>query len=1218
METDDLIARLRSALQAEPPLSSARPLDDALRLFPESAPEGASGETPGSMQGSTVLPEVLGEIARGGMGVILRVYDPLLERDLAMKVVRLDQRGPVAEEACRRLRSEAKITAQLDHPGVVPVHQLGYDAAGRPCFTMKLVAGVTLDAVMEEVREGRGGWTLLRLVQVLLRVCETLAFAHSRGIVHRDVKPANVMVGSFGETYVMDWGLAKAQPDPEASAADSLLEPEATLSGQVMGTPSYMAPEQAMGTDLALDPRLDVYSLGALLYQALARVAPYADRGISTGFAMVEAVRGGPPTPLERLAPEAPPELRAIAQKAMARDRNRRYADAAAMGADLQRWLEGRVVLAHRTGLRVEFAKWVARNRALALACAVALLVAVGGTVALVLVQRDASIALASERDATLAQARRAEGLRLAAAAVAGLGDDAALSFELARRGAELAPGHQADQALLAVLESYRPCHVLLGHESPVTGLRHSPDGTKLATFERDQPLGILWDVASGRELARLDHHDLPIADLAWSPDGQRLATVSADGTLRITELAQPTSSRALTRGRALRSVAWSANGEELLIADVDGSVRLIDAEQDGVLTTLATHRGGAIAARFQPRGELVMSAGADGRVSCCRKDGSVLVEVEVPNCVEVAWSPCGSWIRVRTQKPNAERLLVVDPQIPVPAALSGEARRIWFAEDGTCAVLVPLVGNEACLWNRASGASKTLPVDLGTDICAIEPAQRLLTVVSRYDIRVLDLDFGRDVARLRGHLYNPSALALRDGILASASLDRTTRLWQLEPYGSRLMRLPQGKLGNEIAALFPDRSLAVFLSKPSGDGVAPILDYRCARVHAALEPPPVKPRVVRVCQSEGTFAIGCEEGVAIYEVETGLRRALVPRALIGNAEPLAWSPRGDLLLLQSWPGPIWLVDPRTGEARVSHELPTNAGRCAISPDGAHVAYAAGLNFTRGGLWHLASGRKLPLPEHSGTLIGFAFSPDGTQVVSAAVDGSIKVAEVATARLLATVAGLPVTTDPPYWSSDGRWISIGERVIATDTWIHALTVPRSARSVFRGFTADGTHLVRQDEGGRLRCLPLRPAEHSAGLHCPAPRMLDLQRLEVGTPAEREALARDSAANQPSAAVHHRDGVSALAEGELDRAISSLRRALEISPRRPARQVDLAVALLRRAKERPTTSESDFEAACAAVRAALAGGDSSTSALLQRSELEELRRHPRWAELEAGR
>jgi serine/threonine-protein kinase len=209
-----------------------------------------------------------GEIARGGMGAILKVHDESLQRDLAMKVILPERRdGDSGTPYVHRFLEEAQVTAQLDHPGVVPVHELGADDDGQIFFTMKLVKGRTLAEIFELVRKEEDEWSQPRALQVFLRVCETLAFAHVKGVIHRDLKPANIMVGAFGEVYVMDWGLAKvlggrAEPETarENSSAQATLvrttrkpdstgsgdSPTATLAGDVLGTPSYMPLEQAI------------------------------------------------------------------------------------------------------------------------------------------------------------------------------------------------------------------------------------------------------------------------------------------------------------------------------------------------------------------------------------------------------------------------------------------------------------------------------------------------------------------------------------------------------------------------------------------------------------------------------------------------------------------------------------------------------------------------------------------------------------------------------------------------------------------------------------------------------------------------------------------------------------------------------------------------------------------------------------------------------------
>ncbi len=295
---------------------------------------------------------VLGRVAQGGMGVIFKVWDGNLHRPLAMKVIRgqdhLDAASlaPIGTQMLARFLKEAEITGQLDHPGIVPVHEIGTDEHGRVYFTMRLVEGESLGAVLDKMGKGDATWTQTRVVDVLVKICETLAFAHSRGVVHRDLKPANIMVGRFGETYVMDWGLAKVLPgkgrpgrerpaldkesllpihegDGHGLPQDDIAPADLTTAGTVLGTPAYMPPEQADGRPDALDERSDVYSVGAMLYRVLTGQAPYAERSVArTSADVLAALRSGPPTSIAQLAPRAPAELVAITQ-ARARDHRR-------------------------------------------------------------------------------------------------------------------------------------------------------------------------------------------------------------------------------------------------------------------------------------------------------------------------------------------------------------------------------------------------------------------------------------------------------------------------------------------------------------------------------------------------------------------------------------------------------------------------------------------------------------------------------------------------------------------------------------------------------------------------------------------------------------------------------------------------------------------------------------------------------------------------------
>ena len=341
------------------------------------------------------------EIGRGGMGAVLRVWDDELRRELALKVALTPPGGdasPATRRAHSRFRQEAQVTAQLDHPGVVPVHELGVDDGGRPWFAMRLVRGRDLAAIAALARSGAEGWTLPRAMSVLEKVCETLAFAHEKGVVHRDLKPANVMVGRFGEVYVMDWGLARASGSggeedavrTDRGEADGS-SPLRTAEGAVVGTPTYLAPEVALEGARAGGPAADVYALGAMLYTLLTGELPYVRAGESAATHTVLArLARGELTPVEELASDAPPELVAVCEKAMARDPGERYGGPAAMAGDLRAWLEGRVVRAYERGPVAELRKWIGRNRALAAALLAAVLAVLGGTLAYGLRQRAA------------------------------------------------------------------------------------------------------------------------------------------------------------------------------------------------------------------------------------------------------------------------------------------------------------------------------------------------------------------------------------------------------------------------------------------------------------------------------------------------------------------------------------------------------------------------------------------------------------------------------------------------------------------------------------------------------------------------------------------------------------------------------------------------------------------------------------------------------------
>ncbi len=651
----------------------------------------------GENLGSTTAPvaadgarfQILRPHARGGLGEVFVARDGELNREVALKEIQT--RHADHPESRARFVREAEITGGLEHPGIVPVYGLGQYNDGRPFYAMRFIRGTSLKEAIDRFHapQAQGlqplGFDSLAFRQLLNRfiaVCNAIAYAHSRGVLHRDLKPANIMLGEFGETLVVDWGLAKAgvsvAGDEKGKSLERTTEPmlspsdsDLTRTGQALGTPAYMSPEQAAGRLDQLGPASDVYSLGATLYCLLTGQAPFAKGDVG---AVLNQVQRGDFLPPRRVNRQVPTALEAICLKAMALRPQDRYASAKALADDLEHWLADEAVTAHAEPWHARLGRWVRHHKGLVGSAAAVLVVGLTVAVASWLV-KEASVQRTNEQELRgIAESAREEAdkqRRLANRYLyfsrISLADRAWQEAHITRMeelleqtqdqqsGGEDLRGFEWDyvlrrirQASLLTIKGHsqydssvvfcpngqclasassdgkakfwdartgQECLTLKGHTSPVLSVAFSPDGQRLASGSSDNTVKV-WDARTGQERLTLKGHTSVVTSVAFSPDGERLASASYDQTVRVWD-AWTGQRRFTIKGHAwyVTSVAFSPNGERLASASYDQTVRVWDARTGLGGLNLRGHTGGVYSVTFSPDGQHLASASDDKTV---------------------------------------------------------------------------------------------------------------------------------------------------------------------------------------------------------------------------------------------------------------------------------------------------------------------------------------------------------------------------------------------------------------------------------------------------------------------------------------------------------------------------------------------------------------------------------------------------------------------------
>jgi WD40 repeat protein len=1059
--------RERESRVSGPPLSAA----SMNELGPSSsdsrtdATGGAAEHDRGGL-GRYRLERLLG---RGGMGEVYLAADTRLGRHVAVKFLS----PKVADDARVRARfaREALITARLQHPSIVGLHDIGSAPTGEPFYVMRLVPGKSLADAIQKTATLRDR---LALLPHLLHVADALAFAHRQRIVHRDLKPANVLVGEFGETVVVDWGLAKDLRSGESVAERPLIEEGADLAtraGAVIGTPAYMSPEQAEGKPV--DEHADVYAIGAMLYELLAQRPPY--RGES-GDATVEKVRAGPPAPLDQVAPGAPADLCAIAGKAMTREPTARYRTAAELAEELRRFQTGQLVAVHHYSLGELVKRWIARHRsALSVAALFTVVLVALGSYGLVQIVRSRDQARAAEADAT-ARALSSEEAQGRQALVDGHPLEAAALLVDAMAG----DPRPAVRFLLARAEAYNiPLVRKVGQVDPVNAVAVSPDGSRMVVAGEHGLLAIL-DARTGTVLQRLSGIEGGVWSAQFSPDGQR---VVACGQALYGLMFDAASGKALFKFKADSHVRFSGDGNQILTSD-NTDVVLLSAATGERLQTLSAPYATEVPNFGQPLIEDMAFSRDGSRIGAAFSDGTAHVwEVSTGRDVLDLNGHARGMLHSVAFSPNGDRILT-----------SGEdgTARTWDATNGK--PLVVLEGHGAAVITARFSPDGTLIATGGNDGSA----------------RLWDAGSGA----LLGIALGPSAFMTvvefsADGTsLLTAGRDGGIRLWDLRGYSAISTFAQPNHVGIEAIAIAPD---GVHVMTSSHD----VYDWSRPSAGVTTLTTPFKseagwtisfaPDGRHVAVSGGDDLRGPDTRTAILPSSGGSSAEVV---VGGAVRSNAFDQSGDRMVTIG-DHTAMVSDPGSGQRLITVSEASDVWDAVLSPDGSRLAI--GMHDGTAEVRDVPSGQLLFTVDHHTpdlAVRGVTFSPDGRRILTVGSDRLGHLWDARSGAPLATLSGHTDFVNAGRYSPDGSLIATGSfdgtaRIWDAATGEPLMTLDRHMAPVLDvEFTPDGKHLAVASWDHTVRILDVAletrsPAEVTAAIEGEVPFRLEHGQLLGG-------------------------------------------------------------------------------------------------------------------------
>ncbi len=1047
---------------------------------------------------------ILWEAGRGGIGRVVLAEDRHTGRQIAIKELLIQKAadastGSVTGATARFLR-EARITAQLEHPGIVPLYEIGKRRDGTFYYTMKFIRGKTL---LDTISESPDVSDRLSLLPAFSNLCNAIAFAHSKGILHRDIKPGNVMLGQFGETLVIDWGLAKTAGGRDrdnslfSRRAEALRDLAAgqTIMGQAVGTPAYMAPEQALGKHDDVDELSDVYALGAVLYQILTGRPPFTGKNAQEILLdVIEYAAGDKTLPVPTdIDPDVPPELSAVAMKALNADKRARYGSAKDLVRDVEAFMTGTRVIAYRYSKIELFTRFIRRHKAAATASMAVLVAILSALVVTSLSYRKEWAARQRERRARimeheqrltahwqLARAHLHKALTLAADhrlleaglfASKGLLEDPRLAgspyHDPAFRPPETPDTDLMDPELASMIYLAKTSAIsgvtkaLALHDDPKSLVLSAPTGNLLISSDR----GI---TALGMEPGHKILRPPRGIALALSPDGQSVVLRRIKGRLAVWSVASRQTIELSANGALVRAAAFLAPNRVALGFN-DGSVEIWNVTSNERLWHKALF--------LDPVDHLAGSGGNVVAASSGRR-----IALFVP----------GAKTQDRHRTPLRQSIQPFETTTPAPVtALSLSPNGRWLAvgsDDGT--ILLRGLEKDALLRRLSAHRDRVTAL-------RFSPRGDLLASGSWDGTMRLWSRTGQAIAAVSAHEQGVRDLTFSPNadLIVTVGSDRRALVWRLaRPMPVTTFQSAVGQIkaaafspdGRFLAAGGSERAAAIWLRKAPDRPIAHLLGESAVRALAFS----ADAHTLFYAFDGRVVSVRCPAGSMLRSV----------RAHENVIRSMQSCPNGKLLLTAGMDGHLKGWDPSTGRSLFDIHTKHRILRSALSPDCREAATAA--MDGRVQLWSLTNlhAPSRLLLRHAHLASALAYSPDGTTVASAGKDATIVVQDRASGHILARLTAHSRWVNQVVFSPNGKLLASGgddRRVWIWDraTWHPLFFIPTQKEVSALTFSPDGKWLALGD-AGRLLVYPMTIGDLTSH---PAKTLDDLRR-RMGQPA----------------------------------------------------------------------------------------------------------------------